>query len=53
MSFAEAHTLPFTNEHQPYSAATTLRAATNYIKGRIFVHRSKYHQAQEQAQFQN
>jgi len=33
VSFDEAHTLPFTNEHQPSLAATTLRAAN--IKKKI------------------
>ncbi len=35
MSFVEAHTLPFTNEHQTSLTATTLRAATRKKKTTI------------------
>jgi hypothetical protein len=35
MSFADAHTLPFTNEHQPSLAVTALRAATRKKKASI------------------
>jgi hypothetical protein len=35
MSFADAHTRPFTNEHQPSLAVTALRAATRKKKASI------------------